>query len=87
VAVSSQRDKKGDRHSSDTGEINMFGRKTIAIGNEPKMSLKVGHDRYNNLIIKELRVSGDSIDEVISQLKETLNEFNSLKGEMAIDAI
>ena len=51
------------------------------------MSLKVGHDRYNNLIIKELRVSGDSIDEVISQLKETLNEFNSLKGEMAIDAI
>ena len=65
----------------------MFGRKTVAIGNEPKMSLKVGHDIYNNLIIKELRVSGDSIDEVISQLKETLNEFNSLKGEMAIDAI
>ena len=65
----------------------MFGRKTVAIGNEPKMSLKVGHDRYNNLIIIELRVSGDSIDEVISQLKETLNEFNSLKGEMAIDAI
>jgi hypothetical protein len=39
------------------------------------------------LIIKELRVSGDSIDEVITQLKEALNEFNSLKGEMAIDAI
>ena len=48
------------------------------------MTLKVGHDRYNNLIIKELRVSGDSIDEVISQLKESLNEFNQLKGEMVL---
>ena len=62
----------------------MFRRKTIAIGNEPRMTLKVGHDRYNNLIIKELRVSGDSIDEVISQLKESLNEFNQLKGEMVL---
>ena len=65
----------------------MFRRKTISIGIESIMSLNVVLDRYNNLIIKELRVSGDSIDEVISQLKETLNEFNSLKCEMAIDAI
>tara|TARA_R110000824_G_scaffold172834_2_gene350822 strand:+ start:2886 stop:3080 length:195 start_codon:yes stop_codon:yes gene_type:complete len=64
----------------------MFRRKTIAIGNEPKMTIKVGHDRYNNLIIKELRVSGDSIEEVISQLKESLNEFNQLKGEMKLEA-
>ena len=62
----------------------MFRRKTIAIGNEPRMTLKVVHDRYNTLIIKELRVSGDSIDEVISQLKESLNEFNQLKGEMVL---
>ena len=39
----------------------MFGRKTIAIGNEPKMTLKVGHDRYNNLIIKELRNKGSLV--------------------------
>tara|TARA_B100000214_G_scaffold339676_1_gene285623 strand:+ start:7871 stop:8131 length:261 start_codon:yes stop_codon:yes gene_type:complete len=84
MAVYAQRDIKGARHSSNTGEIKMFGRKTIAIGNEPKMTLKVGHDRYNNLIIKELRVSGDSIDEVISQLKQSLEEFNQMKGEILL---
>jgi len=65
----------------------MFGRKTVAIGNDPKYSLKVGHDRYGNLIIKELKVTGDNLDEVISQLKVALEQFSQLKGEMAIEAI
>tara|TARA_R110000824_G_scaffold363530_1_gene551522 strand:- start:810 stop:1004 length:195 start_codon:yes stop_codon:yes gene_type:complete len=63
----------------------MFGRKTIAIGNDPKFSLKVGHDRYNNLIIKELRVSGDNLDDVISQMQEALEKFNEMKGEVILN--
>ena len=62
----------------------MFGRKTVAIGNDPKYSLKVGHDRYGNLIIKELSVKADSVDELIEKTKGALEEFNALKAEQML---
>ena len=50
----------------------MFGRKKeiVAINTDAKVTLKVGHDRNNNLIIKELSVKGDTIDEVIDKTRE-----------------
>jgi hypothetical protein len=63
----------------------MFGRKTVAINVDPKYTLKVGHDRYNNLIIKELRVSGDNLDDIISQVQEALSRFNEIKGEAVLN--
>tara|TARA_R110000824_G_scaffold66807_1_gene173118 strand:- start:377 stop:592 length:216 start_codon:yes stop_codon:yes gene_type:complete len=67
----------------------MFGRKKeiVAINHEAKVTLKIGHDRYNNLIIKELSVKGDTIEEVISRTREMLDEFNTLKMDsMAVKA-
>jgi hypothetical protein len=63
----------------------MFRRRTIAIGVEPRYTIKVGHDRYGNLIIKELRVSGDNLDDVIDTLKNALNQFNEIKVEQALN--
>jgi hypothetical protein len=48
---------------------------------EKPYTIEVGHDRYQNLIIKKLRVSGDNLDEVIIQLKEALAQFEVLKNE------
>ena len=66
----------------------MFGRKKeiVAINTESKVTLKVGHDRYNNLIIKELSVKGDTIDEVIEKVRALLDEFNELKLDMKVGA-
>ena len=47
---------------------------------EPKFSIEVGHDRYQNLIIKKLRISGDNVDELFEGLNEALGEFNLTKG-------
>ncbi len=60
----------------------MFRRKVIS--DEPKYSLKVGHDRYNNLIIKELKVSGNDLEIVIEQVKEALAQFNQMKVEKVL---
>lgn len=64
----------------------MFGRKKeiVAINQEAKVTLKIGHDRYNNLIIKELSVKGDTIEEVISRTREMLDEFNTLKMDSMV---
>jgi hypothetical protein len=64
----------------------MFGRKKeiVAISHEAKVTLKIGHDRYNNLIIKELSVKGDTIEEVISRTREMLDEFNTLKMDSMV---
>ena len=48
---------------------------------EKPYTIEVGHDRYQNLIIKKLRVSGDNLEEVISMLKAALDEFTQMKGE------
>ena len=48
---------------------------------EKPYTIEVGHDRYQNLIIKKLRVSGDDLEEVITQLKEALAQFEVLKNE------
>ena len=47
---------------------------------EPKFSIEVGHDRYQNLIIKKLRISGDNVDELFELLQQALGEFNLTKG-------
>ena len=65
----------------------MFRKRTkeiMAIAQESKVSLKIGHDRNMNLIIKELSVKGDSIDEVIDRTREMLDEFNTLKMDMKV---
>ena len=46
---------------------------------EPKYTIEVGHDRYQNLIIKKLRVSGDDLDEVYVQLQQALSDFKMLE--------
>tara|TARA_R100001244_G_scaffold114409_1_gene84775 strand:+ start:115 stop:291 length:177 start_codon:yes stop_codon:yes gene_type:complete len=55
--------------------------KQVIIQEKP-YTIEVGHDRYQNLIIKKLRVSGDDLDEVITQLKVALAQFEVLKNEM-----
>jgi len=66
----------------------MFGRKKeiVAINTEAKVTLKVGHDRNNNLIIKELSVKGDTVDEVINRTREMLDEFNEIKLDLKVGA-
>jgi len=55
--------------------------KQVIIQEKP-YTIEVGHDRYQNLIIKKLRVSGDDLEEVITQLKVALAQFEVLKNEM-----
>lgn len=59
----------------------LFRRKVL--NDEPKYMLKVGHDRHGNLIIKELKVSGDNLEEVIAQIKEGVSQFT----EMAVEKV
>ena len=54
--------------------------KQVIIQEKP-YTIEVGHDRYQNLIIKKLRVSGDDLEEVISQLKAALAQFEVMKNE------
>ena len=65
----------------------MFRRKKeiTAIRNEAAYTIKVGHDRYGNLIIKELRVSGDNLDEVINQMQDALRQFDRVKVEQVME--
>ena len=64
----------------------MFSRKrTIALNVEARYTLKIGHDRYNNLIIKELSVKADNVQELIETTKEALQEFNEMKTEMMME--
>tara|TARA_R110002110_G_scaffold47357_14_gene142402 strand:- start:73 stop:264 length:192 start_codon:yes stop_codon:yes gene_type:complete len=60
----------------------MFRRKVL--NEEPKYMLKVGHDRYGNLIIKELKVSGNNLEEVIEQVKEGINQFTQMTVEKVL---
>ena len=60
----------------------MFRRKVL--NDEPKYVLKVGHDRYNKLIIKELKVSGDNLEEVIEQVKEGISQFTQMTVEKVL---
>jgi cobalamin biosynthesis Co2+ chelatase CbiK len=60
----------------------MFRRKVL--NSEPKFVLKVGHDRYGNLIIKELKVSGDNLEEVIAQVQEGINQFTQIAVEKVL---
>ena len=46
---------------------------------EPKYTIEVGHDRYQNLIIKRLRVSGDDLEQVFIQLEQALADFKMIK--------
>ena len=46
---------------------------------EPQYTSEVGHDRYQNLIIKRLRVSGDDLEQVFIQLEQALADFKMIK--------
>tara|TARA_R110000751_G_scaffold25018_3_gene68289 strand:- start:1182 stop:1373 length:192 start_codon:yes stop_codon:yes gene_type:complete len=60
----------------------MFRRKVL--NSEPRFVLKVGHDRYGNLIIKELKVSGDNLEEVIAQIQEGISQFTQIAVEKVL---
>ena len=52
--------------------------------NEPKYVLEVKHMKSGSslvLCINKLRVSGDNLDEVMSDLKEALNEYVANLGD------
>jgi len=42
---------------------------------EQRFVIEVGHNRNNELIIKKMRVSGDNIKDVLSDLELALSEF------------
>ena len=63
----------------------MWGRKTtIAVNQDVKYSITVGHDRYGNLIIKDLKIRSDNLDEMYNKLIEALSNFESLKVDMVV---
>jgi hypothetical protein len=58
---------------------------------EKKYSLKVGHDRYGSLIIKELSIKSDTLQELMELTQEALEEFDEMKlrieiGKMEVKA-
>jgi hypothetical protein len=61
----------------------MFRRRIIE--REPTYKIKVGHDRYGILIIKELAVRGNDLDEVIEALRQALDDFKALRGEQKLE--
>ncbi len=48
---------------------------------EQRFVIEVGHNRNNELIIKKLRVSGENLENCISDLQLALQDFHILKGE------
>ena len=47
--------------------------------------LTVGHDRYGNLIIKELTIRTDDVDELMVLTQKALQEFNEMKVTMMME--
>ena len=62
-----------------------FGKKTSIESaletNEQRFVIEVGHNRNNELIIKKMRVSGDNLEKVISDLQSALQDFKILQQE------
>ena len=62
-----------------------FGKKTslenVIETNEQRFVIEVGHNRNNELIIKKMRVSGDNLETVISDLQLALQDFKILQQE------
>lgn len=62
-----------------------FGKKTslenVIETNEQRFVIEVGHNRNNELIIKKMRVSGDDLETVISDLQLALQDFKILQQE------
>ena len=62
-----------------------FGKKTsiesVLETNEQRFVIEVGHNRNNELIIKKMRVSGDNLETVISDLQLALQDFKILQKE------
>ena len=48
---------------------------------EQRFVIEVGHNRNNELIIKKLRVSGDDLENCISDLQLALQDFKILRLE------
>jgi hypothetical protein len=53
--------------------------------------LKVGHDRYGTLIVKELSIKSDTLEELMELTQEALEEFDEMKlrieiGKMEVKA-
>tara|TARA_R110000824_G_scaffold226017_3_gene413692 strand:- start:194 stop:391 length:198 start_codon:yes stop_codon:yes gene_type:complete len=61
-----------------------FNRRITALNVESKFTLKIGHDRNMNLIIKELSVKADNVDDLILQVKDALEQFNDMKVEQML---
>ena len=66
--------------------MGLFSRKNSieeAVSQEDRFVVKVGHNRNNELIIKELKVAGDNLDEVIAMLSEALQELSLVRNAYA----
>ena len=65
--------------------MGIFNRKTSAEltveNQEQRFVIEVGHNRNNELIIKKMRVSGDNLEEVISDLQLALQDLKILRSE------
>ena len=48
---------------------------------EQRFVIEVGHNRNSELIIKKMRVSGDNLEKVISDLQSALQDFKILQQE------
>ena len=48
--------------------------------NEQRFVIEVGHNRNNELIIKKMRVSGDDLEQCITDLQLALQDFKVLRA-------
>ena len=63
----------------------MFWNKRKTDNETSSHKLTVGHDRYCNLIIKELTIRSDDVDELMVLTQKTLQEFNEMKVTMMLE--
>ena len=47
---------------------------------EQRFVIEVGHNRNNQLIIKKMRVSGDNLEQCITDLQLALQDFKVLRA-------
>ena len=53
----------------------------VVTNTEQRFVIEVGHNRNNELIIKKMRVSGDDLEQCITDLQLALQDFKILPAE------
>ena len=52
----------------------------VVTNTEQRFVIEVGHNRNNELIIKKMRVSGDDLEQCITDLQLALQDFKVLRA-------